>query len=79
MPSTNKLLKNRESRELAMASTERGTSVVLARGRHTRDSGIFAPVTNAESYLIFAKSFARCANDKSNFKSYYGADNKFAQ
>jgi hypothetical protein len=40
---------------------------------------ISAPVTNAESYLIFAKSFATYANDKSNFKSYYGADNKFAQ
>ena len=36
---------------------------------------ISAPVTNAESYLIFAT----CADDKSNFKSYYGADNKFAQ
>ena len=40
---------------------------------------ISALVTNAESYLILAKSFATCANDKSNFKSYYGADNKFAQ
>jgi hypothetical protein len=40
---------------------------------------ISAPVTNAESYLIFTKSFATCADDKSNFKSYYGADNKFVQ
>jgi len=38
-----------------------------------------APVTNAESYLIFANSFATVANDKLNSKSYYGADNKFAQ
>jgi hypothetical protein len=36
-------------------------------------------MTNAELYFIFAKSFATCADDKPNSKSYYSADNEFAQ
>jgi hypothetical protein len=37
------------------------------------------PKTKGSGNLsISAKSFAICADDKSKFKSYYGADNKFA-